>query len=212
MNPRPVQQHPRHRVSVPIGVVAPDGDVQVLRTDDVSLGGVFLRTRRPSPPGSMVRLRLPVPGATRGLAVLARVVHVIDERSAIQKARPPGMGVMFDGLAPDVEAALRALVDTLLAEKKRRHVRPDRPTPPVLRNVLAAARGMRARIERGDLYGAIGLATKANADEIAERTTAILRIFARLHAEATDAQRVELDEAARAVRDLEADLLVVARR
>jgi Tfp pilus assembly protein PilZ len=209
---RPVQQHPRHRLSVSVGLVAASGDVQLLRTDDLSLGGVYIRTRKPAPPGSLVRLRLPVAGSPHGLPLLGRVVHVIDERSAITKARPPGMGVQFDGLAPDAEAALRGLVDTLLAEKKRRHARADRPTPPVLRNVLAAARGMHDRIQRGDLYGAIGLATSATADDVAERTDAILRIFTRLHADANDAQRVELDEAAQAVRALEADLLALTRR
>jgi hypothetical protein len=212
MQTRPVQQHPRHRVSVQLPVVAANGDVQMLRTEDVSLGGIFIRTRSPHHPGSIVQIHLPREGAARGVPIMGRVVHVIDERAAMTKARAPGMGVQFDGLAPDAEAALRALVETLMEEKRRRHVRHQRVSPPGVRNVLAAARGMVARIERGDLYGAIGLAPGVDADDVTERTNAILRIFARLHADASDREREELNAAAQAVRDVEADLLVVARR
>lgn len=212
MHTRPVQQHPRHRLSVALPVVAANGDVQMMRTEDVSLGGVFIRTRAPQRPGSVVQIHLPVEGATRGLPVMARVVHVIDERAGMAKARTPGMGVQFDGLAPAAEAALRALLETLIDEKRRRHVRPERSTPPIVRNVLAAARGMLDRIARGDLYGAIGLAPGAHPDEASERATAILRVFTRLHADASPAEREELDAAARAVRAVEADLLALARR
>ncbi len=115
-----VQKHPRYRVSVPVEVVGAAGDATALRLEDISLGGAFIRTPMPHPPGSFVRVRLPIPDAP---ALMGRVVHVIDGASSVVKSRAPGMGIQFDGLSPANEESLRCFVDRLITEQRRSRAR-----------------------------------------------------------------------------------------
>lgn len=105
-----VQKHPRYRIQVPIGVVSPSGDVEEFTVVDISLGGVFVKTLLPAPPGSFVRLRLPV-GAGQELSLMGRVVHIIDDVAARHTAHAKGMGVQFDGLSPDTQRRLETFVN-----------------------------------------------------------------------------------------------------
>jgi uncharacterized protein (TIGR02266 family) len=91
------------RIAVRFDTVA---DVLNSRTLDVSRGGMFIRTRAPSPRGRRVQIRLTV--GDRHLELSGQVVRSVsaDDPSALH----PGMGVKFDDLAPDVEAALDQLV------------------------------------------------------------------------------------------------------
>ena len=121
----PVQKHPRYRVSVPVSVITHSGDLEELPLEDVSLGGVFIKTSRPWPRGSFVRLRFPVDDNAPPLGLMGRVVHVIDEETSAQKSRAPGMGVQFDGLSPDTEAMLRRFVGKLVEAERRLRERQD---------------------------------------------------------------------------------------
>lgn len=114
-----IQKHPRFRTSVPIGLVTPSGDVEEFTLEDISLGGLFVRTLVPAPAGSFVRLRLPL--GDGALSLMGRVVHVIaDDTAARSKTRARGMGVQFDGLAPDTERRLAQFVGGLVNEQRRR--------------------------------------------------------------------------------------------
>lgn len=59
---------------------------------NLSLGGCFIKTRMPEPPGSMVMLRFALPGDTAG-GVIKAVGRVCWVRSGAEG--PPGMGVQF---------------------------------------------------------------------------------------------------------------------
>jgi hypothetical protein len=117
-----VQKHPRHRVDVEVTVVGARGELRALPLEDVSLGGAFVRTTTPDPPGSFVRLKLPVDDAP--LTLMGRVVHVIDGPTSVAKARAPGMGIQFDGLSPESERLVHQFIDALVerarVERERR--------------------------------------------------------------------------------------------
>jgi hypothetical protein len=171
-----IQRHPRFRTSVPIGLVTPSGDVEEFTLEDISLGGLFVRTLLPAPAGSFVRMRLPLQDGE--LSLMGRVVHVIDDRSAQAKARARGMGVQFDGLAPDTERRLAAFVGGLVNEQRRRrddesaprfidddrvHVPADRATLARLwtagmeRGLLTVLKGAAGQRARGGLRVAVGI-------------------------------------------------------
>ena len=118
-----VQKHPRYRVDASVDVVTASAEMQKLALTDISLGGMFIRTNAPPPPGSAVRVRLfsTAPDATLGL--MGRVVHVIDGAMGSRKAHPPGMGVQFEGLSPHTQALLEVFVDGLAQEARRARAR-----------------------------------------------------------------------------------------
>lgn len=63
---------------------------------ELSREGLFLRTAEVLPEGSMITLRLCLPGQTGGFTALGRVVHVVHGGVA----RERGMGVRFLDIAP----------------------------------------------------------------------------------------------------------------
>jgi hypothetical protein len=75
------------------------------RTKDLSAGGAFLRTPKPLPEGTRIRMR--IGDRRRGVDLFGRVVRTVGDGGY----RVPGMGVAFD--PPDIEAArrLRGLLD-----------------------------------------------------------------------------------------------------
>jgi uncharacterized protein (TIGR02266 family) len=118
-----VQKHPRYRVSVSVGVVMASGEVEEHRLEDISLGGAFVQTTSPAPPGSFIRLKLPMAGGEAPLTLMGSVVHVIDIAGAETRARAPGMGVQFDGMSPDAQLKLHRFVETVLEEERRARAR-----------------------------------------------------------------------------------------
>ena len=128
-----VQKHPRYPLHAAVDIVTNAAAVEQLPLENISLGGVFIRTARPSPKGSTVRMRLRSlspgalsPGGTDDgmtLGLVGRVVHVIDATTAAHKAHPPGMGVEFEGLSESTRAMLERLVDGLVDAARRERAR-----------------------------------------------------------------------------------------
>jgi c-di-GMP-binding flagellar brake protein YcgR len=63
---------------------------------EISADGIFLRSSEVLPEGSLITLRLSLPGFARGFTVLGRVVHVV--LGGVVRRR--GMGVHFLDIAP----------------------------------------------------------------------------------------------------------------
>ena len=197
------QEHPRYRVTMPVDVVHADGSVSVQCLDDISLGGVFVRTAAPAPLGGFVRLRITIDDVE--VAVVGRVVHFLDEQTAARKARPPGMGVQFDGLAPDADDRIRRFIHRLALQERRTHDVERMRAP--LAEVLAAADHLADRIASLDGFAALGLQRTARADEVVAATTRLLRLFTGAYAHARGSERRRLERVAAALRLLEQDLL-----
>lgn len=127
-----IQKFPRYRLDAPVDVVTaavrqvveefsrlePAAEVEELPLENISLGGVFIKTSRPQPAGSHIRLRLHT--AYTSLGLTGRVVHVIDEGWARRKSHPAGMGLQFEGLSPHTQAQLEGLVEGLVDGARRR--------------------------------------------------------------------------------------------
>lgn len=82
---------------------------------NLSRGGMFIATDRPTSPGSEVSLFFTLPGVSRPFSVLARVMWKREE-----EARPnttPGMGVQFLDPKPSEGALIGSVVDRLCGER-----------------------------------------------------------------------------------------------
>jgi uncharacterized protein (TIGR02266 family) len=93
---------PGRRVEVRYRILANGQLSDELRayTKNIGVGGAFIITPHPAPPGTMLQIAVQVPAAPRPLEVRGDVRWVIDGRHN-DDAREYGMGVKFAGL--DVE-------------------------------------------------------------------------------------------------------------
>lgn len=120
MNGEPgVQKHPRFKIDAEVELVAsmiPPGTRWAV--ENISLGGLFVRTPRPVPAGTAVKVRMQA--ATGPIVALAKVVHVIDPNRAAVLQTNPGMGVQFHEMPPEARDALVRFVDGLAEQAMRR--------------------------------------------------------------------------------------------
>ncbi|MBN2360647.1 MAG: PilZ domain-containing protein [Deltaproteobacteria bacterium] len=73
--------------------------------ENISLGGLFIRTPRPLPINTVLAIVLVKPGLKRALRLSGRVVAMLDPMAAGRHLSPPGMGVEFD--PPDADTTER---------------------------------------------------------------------------------------------------------
>lgn len=73
---------------------------------EISGGGMFLKTPQALPEGSMLTVRVALPGMQRAFTVLTRVVRTV--KGGLLAA--PGMGVRFLDLQPKDRETIRAYV------------------------------------------------------------------------------------------------------
>ena len=104
-----VQQHPRYPVPQAARIVTVGGDVEELTLEDVSLGGAFVRTESPYPPGVALTLQFVVDATPLSLA--AEVAHVVTPAMATVVGHAPGMGVRFQRMSAQDAELVRAFVD-----------------------------------------------------------------------------------------------------
>lgn len=81
---------------------------------DLSNGGAFIETTRPSLPGARIELELPL--ADGGLAVPGEVIHTNVPGNLRKPRAPIGMGVRFDPVLPDAATHISRAVHTRCAE------------------------------------------------------------------------------------------------
>jgi hypothetical protein len=153
-----VQKHPRYRLNAPVDVVTASAQIEQMPLENISLGGAFIKTARPAPKGSALRLRLHSADAAVTFGLVGRVVHVIEERDSEKKAHPAGMGVEFEGLSSETQALLERLVEGLVDaarhERARRSAaRWQPPSTIVVRDERAIVATLWAQgLDRGALY------------------------------------------------------------
>lgn len=75
---------------------------------EISGGGIFLRTSESLPEGSMLTLRVNLPGVRKAFTVLGKVVRTV--KGGLMAA--PGMGVRFLDLQPTDRASILEYVST----------------------------------------------------------------------------------------------------
>lgn len=105
------RRHPRFRAkAVATHVRGGDKSPTAMQVDNISLGGVFVRTGDALPVGTPVILEMVRAGLKRAIELTGRVVNVITPEQAAASSRLPGMGVHFDPLSKDVEDRLAELI------------------------------------------------------------------------------------------------------
>ncbi len=93
------------RVQVKFWDVA-DQDARTGYTINVSPTGLFVGTNRPLPPGRKVRLSISIDDDELSLDGI--VVHAARVSPLLQRLRPSGMGVRFDGEHPELRQLLKS--------------------------------------------------------------------------------------------------------
>lgn len=81
--------------------------------ENISQGGLFIRTTAPMPIGMPVRVDLTKPGLKSSLQVSGRVVSVVTAGEAERQEIAPGVGIEFDPMPFETEKRLHALLKEL---------------------------------------------------------------------------------------------------
>ena len=77
---------------------------------NVSIGGMFIETARPLPLGTRFRLRFHLPGFAEPVDTEAEVRWVLED--ADPGPLPTGMGVCFEGMSPELQSKISALLQS----------------------------------------------------------------------------------------------------
>ncbi len=105
------RRHTRIKASGVSGHLKRDQLIELgLAIENISMGGVFVRTHEPMAVGSLVALEITRAGSKKSALFSGKVVAAIGAREA--KGNSPGMGIAFEALTPEQ----RAYLDALLAQ------------------------------------------------------------------------------------------------
>jgi Tfp pilus assembly protein PilZ len=106
-------KHRRHtRVEAKVSGHVKTGDGHgACDIENISVGGVFMRTNAPLPVGLAITIELR--SAKDALHLGGRVVSVVSAEEAARNGSSPGVGVAFDLLPSETEKKLRAILELL---------------------------------------------------------------------------------------------------
>lgn len=123
------RQHRRVKAKNVAGHVRVKDEVLALGLpiDNISLGGLFVRTDSPLPVGTKVALELSQPKLGGSLKVAGTTVLSLNAAQAKSAGSVAGMGVRFDPLPAEATEKLRALLSTLSEDGKAQVVGAHNP-------------------------------------------------------------------------------------
>lgn len=90
-----------------------DGSTPGLSVENISMGGLFVRSATAFAPGTPVLLQLVRSGLKRAIQLSGQVVSVVSPAEARERGSVAGMGIVLHGLDREMEPRLRVLVDDL---------------------------------------------------------------------------------------------------
>jgi uncharacterized protein (TIGR02266 family) len=79
-------------------------------SENISAGGIFIATYKPVPIGTRISLSLTLPGE-RTIEITGTVRWVRDVRNPDESKVSPGIGVQFEGLAPEAQRTIEEFVE-----------------------------------------------------------------------------------------------------
>jgi hypothetical protein len=107
------REHPRWPVSIEVHVQAMGWEARMtLYTDDLSLGGAFLRTTRTIERGTYLQLTFCIPDH-KDLLAFGEVVREVRPDLAAERGTSAGIGVQYLDPDPTFLAGMRALIDEI---------------------------------------------------------------------------------------------------
>lgn len=86
-----------------------------LAVENISLGGLFVRSASPLPVGAAVAVQLVRPGLKRAIQLTGRVISAVSAAEARARGSIAGMGIALDALDGETSLRLHALIDDLAA-------------------------------------------------------------------------------------------------
>lgn len=111
------RSQPRYDAVVPIRFRDAE-DFLVQYTENISSGGVFIRTNNPPEVGTQLRMSLELPGTRTALPVTGEITFVVTPEQGQISGRTPGCGVRFKEVDPGTTQVLEQYVDSL-SQKSR---------------------------------------------------------------------------------------------
>ncbi len=100
---------------IKLKVKSTDGFVQKY-AEDISKGGIFIKTDKPLPFDAKVKILLELPDSEE-IELDGRVVYILSEEEAKAMMRSPGMGIQFVDVSPEVRKKLEDLIEEIKAKK-----------------------------------------------------------------------------------------------
>lgn len=85
-------------------------------TEDISKGGVFIKTDKPLPFDTRVKVLFELPDS-RQIELIGKVVYVLNEKDARSMMRSPGMGIQFIDVQPEVKKKIEEFIEEIKAKK-----------------------------------------------------------------------------------------------
>ncbi|MFH1570749.1 MAG: TIGR02266 family protein [Gemmatimonadota bacterium] len=79
--------------------------------EDISLGGMFIRTDEPPAKGSMLYLQFTLKDGSKLIEGLAKVAWSLPPAAAARAGRPAGMGVQFISFDEESAEVIHSIVD-----------------------------------------------------------------------------------------------------
>jgi uncharacterized protein (TIGR02266 family) len=130
------RQHARIAVRLKVKVAQKDvGSFVESQIANISEGGIFIQTRTPKPPGTLVRFEILLKGGQTILRGDGQVTWIRPEKTSEGTRQIPGMGVKFLAL----DKASKTLVDRIIAAKLRQHPAQAKTPQPAPRDPSEAA-------------------------------------------------------------------------
>jgi hypothetical protein len=127
------REHPRWPVSIEVHVQAMGWDERMtLFTEDLSLGGAFIRTDRTIEKGTYLQLTFCIPSRPDLLA-FAEVVRQVTPEQAAERTTSPVIGVQYLDPDPAFLEGMRSLVSELATIAPKPKATISRPVPPAPR-------------------------------------------------------------------------------
>lgn len=108
------------RVALEASVIVSSNTIEDLVSGplhDISMGGLFIRTRATKPDGTELRLRIIVGADGSELCGRGIVVREVTEQEARETGRLPGMGIVFTELDEQSRDTLARLLEAALASE-----------------------------------------------------------------------------------------------
>lgn len=191
-----VRSHPRFVTEKKIGVrIAERSALKTMWTENISKGGLFVRTDTPPPRGTILEVLISTPDGE--LALNAEVVHVVDKQSSEAAGQPPGVGLAFVAVKPEQKRAIHQYVDGL-ADRLGPEEAPATAAAtatPTIEPILQRARELITRAEDNDLYAALAVDASTATPEIHLRAQALKQQFTEAMNAATPPQLARLQAA-----------------
>lgn len=207
-----VRSHPRFVAEKRIGVrLAERKALKAMWTENISKGGLFVRTDTPPPRGTILEVLISTPDGE--LALNAEVVHVVDPKSSEAAGQQPGVGLAFVGVKAEQKRAIHQYVDGL-ADRLSPEEAPS-PSPastPTIEPILQRARELISCAEGNDLYAALAVDAATPTPDIQLRAQALKQQFTEAMNAATPPQLARLQAALKLLDRASALMASPARR